>query len=157
MDEYLNGYWLSGSILLENTFKVIELVEAVTGEKYSVEEELIDWQIKGGILDHDETRRVIKRVGKGLSFGRSLFYADSFLWTFSFEAQSFIRINPSTGKTKIFENDGEMLIARGLVFDGEYFWANDFSRLKIIKFIIDGDSIKIIDSFDVPKRKMAEQ
>src|SRR6056297_2088346 len=46
---------------LENTFKVIELVESVTadeivtGEEASVEEEPIDGQIKGGILDSDET------------------------------------------------------------------------------------------------------
>jgi hypothetical protein len=101
----------------------------------------------------DETRRVIKRIGEGLGFSWSLFYAEGFLWTFSFEAQGFVRIDPSTGEYKIYKNDGEMLIARGLVYDGEYFWANDFSRLKIIKFKLYGDAIKIIDSFDVPEKE----
>ncbi len=104
--------------------------------------------------NEDETRRVVKRIGEDLGFGWSLFYADNYLWTFTFaESPGFVRLDPVTGKTKIFKSSGEMLIARGLVFDGKYFWANDFSRHKLFKFTLDGDSIKVLDSFDVPEKE----
>lgn len=107
--------------------------------------------------DEDETRRVIKRIGKGLGFGWSLTYADDFLWTFSFSSQlgkypDFVKLDPSTGESKRFRND-YIINPRGLLFDGEYFWANDFSLLKIFKFVIDGNSIKTIDSFYVPEKE----
>jgi hypothetical protein len=102
----------------------------------------------------DETRRVVKRIGEGLGFGWSLFYADGYLWTFSFaENPGFVRLDPSTGETKIYKGNGDMINGRGLVFDGQYFWANDFCRLKIFKFTLDGDSLKILESFDVPEKE----
>ncbi|MFX1556871.1 MAG: right-handed parallel beta-helix repeat-containing protein, partial [Promethearchaeota archaeon] len=51
----------------------------------------------------DETRRIVKRIGLGLSFGWALEYAMGYLWRFDFwndsigSAENLIRINPITG------------------------------------------------------------
>jgi len=42
---------------------------------------------------------------------------------------------------------------RGLTFDGDYFYVNDFSLLKIFKFIINRNDIEIVDSFDIPNKE----
>jgi sugar lactone lactonase YvrE len=39
-----------------------------------------------------------------------------------------------------------------LTYDGEYFWVNDFSLLKIFKFKLHGNFIEILGSFDIPER-----
>jgi hypothetical protein len=107
--------------------------------------------------DEDETRRVINRIGKGLGFGWSLTYIDGFLWLFSFSSQigdypDFIKLDPDTGEVTRFRND-IIINPRGLISDGDYFYANDFSSLRIVKFINSGDSIKVLDSFNVPERE----
>ena len=107
--------------------------------------------------EEDETRRVVKRIGEGLGFGWSLTYSDGFLWLFSFSTQigdypDFVRLDPETGETTRFRND-TIINPRGLVSDGDYFWANDFSSLRIFKFTVSGASIEVLDSFEIPERE----
>ncbi len=105
----------------------------------------------------DETRRTIKKIGKNLSFGWALVYAENFLWRFSLgsgeigESLDFIKVDPTTGDFERFGND-EIMNPRGLTWDGKYFWVNDFSLLKIFKFELAGYYIKIVDSFDIPEK-----
>jgi len=109
--------------------------------------------------ESDETRRVVKKIGQDLYFGWALVYADDFLWRFSLgsgemgESLDFIRIDPVTGTYRKFRND-TIMNPRGLTFDGEYFWVNDFSLLKIFKFKANERSIEILDSFDIPDREL---
>lgn len=63
-----------------------------------------------------------------------------------------MQIDPDTGDYKRYGNDW-IMNPRGLTHDGEYFWVNDFSLLKISKFKLDGDYIKIVDSFDIPEKE----
>ncbi|MFX1418137.1 MAG: right-handed parallel beta-helix repeat-containing protein [Promethearchaeota archaeon] len=106
----------------------------------------------------DETRRVIKRTGLGLSFGWALEYALGYLWRFDFwntpvgTAENFIRMDPETGAYIEIQND-VIENGRGIVWDGEYFFAYDHSQLKIFKFSIIGDAIVVNDSFDLPKKE----
>ncbi|MFW9773758.1 MAG: right-handed parallel beta-helix repeat-containing protein, partial [Candidatus Thorarchaeota archaeon] len=106
----------------------------------------------------DETRKVIKRVGLGLSFGWALEFAMGYLWRFDFwnaqigSALNFIRMEPDTGNYIEIKND-VIENARGLAWDGEYFFAYDHSQLKIFKFNISGNEILINDFFDLPKKE----
>lgn len=107
----------------------------------------------------DKTRKVVKRIGKGLSFGWSLLYADDSLWRFSLgsgevgEELDFIKINPSTGEYQKYGNN-EIINPRGLTWDGKYFWVNDFSLLKLFKFTINSNNIKILNSYDIPEKEL---
>jgi hypothetical protein len=107
--------------------------------------------------DVDETRRTVSKIGEGLSFGWALVYARDALWKFSLgsgevgKSLDFIGINPTTGSFQKYGND-EVMNPRGLAFDGEHFWVNDFSLLKIYKFDLQGNSIQILDSFDIPEK-----
>ncbi|MFX0167221.1 MAG: right-handed parallel beta-helix repeat-containing protein [Candidatus Hodarchaeota archaeon] len=106
----------------------------------------------------DESRRVVKRIGLGLSFGWALEYAMGYLWRFDFwnaqigSALNFIRMDPSTGTYIEMENN-VIENARGLAWDGEYFFAYDHSQLKIFKFSIISNAIVINYSFDLPKKE----
>ncbi|MFX0036721.1 MAG: right-handed parallel beta-helix repeat-containing protein [Candidatus Hermodarchaeota archaeon] len=106
----------------------------------------------------DETRRVVKRIGLGLSFGWALEYAMGYLWRFDFwntsigSAENFIRMDPTTGQYTEIENN-VIENGRGLAWDGEYFFGYDHSQLKIFKFSISGNSIVVSDSFDLPKKE----
>ena len=106
----------------------------------------------------DETRRVVNRIGLGLSFGWALEYAMGYLWRFDFwnislgSGLNFIRLDPITGNYIELENN-VIENARGLAWDGEYFFAYDHSQLKIFKFFISGNAIVINDSFDLPKKE----
>lgn len=108
--------------------------------------------------DVDKTRKVVKKIGKDLSFGWALVYANDYLWRFSLgsgevgESLDFIRVNPKSGKYERFGNN-TIMNPRGLTWDGEYFWVNDFSLLKIYKFKLDGNFIKIVGSFDIPDKE----
>jgi len=107
----------------------------------------------------DETRKVVKKIGKGLSFGWALVYAQNKLWRFSLgggeigESLDFIEIDPVTGQFQKYGNN-EIMNPRGLTYDGEYFWVNDFSLLKIFKFKLNGNFIEILDSFEIPEKDM---
>ena len=42
---------------------------------------------------------------------------------------------------------------RGLTWDGEYFYVNDFSLLKIFKFKLEDSYLNVYDSFDIPEKE----
>ena len=119
----------------------------------------------------DETRKVVKRIRAG-HFGFALTFRDVYLWRFALygcypaeiigrstemservgKKTDFMQIDPDTGNYKRYGNDW-IINPRGLTNDGEYFWVNDFSCLKIFKFKLDGNYIKIMDSFDIPEKE----
>ncbi|MGA1819960.1 MAG: right-handed parallel beta-helix repeat-containing protein [Thermoplasmatota archaeon] len=107
----------------------------------------------------DETRRVVKKIGKGLYFGWSLVFADEYLWRFSLGSGTigtqldFIRVDPETGNSVRYGND-VIMNPRGLTHDGEFFYVNDFSLLKIFKFSLNGTKIDILASFDIPDKEL---
>jgi len=106
----------------------------------------------------DETRIVTKRIGEGLSFGWSLLFHKEYLWRFSIghgtigKQLDLIRIDPNTGDHIRYGND-VIMNPRGLTSDGEYFYVNDFSLLKIFKFQINGTMVEILDSFYIPEKE----
>lgn len=110
--------------------------------------------------DEDATRKVVKKIGKDLYFGWSLVYADGYLYRFSLDSKvgddlDFVKINPKTGATEVFGNNG-IISPRGLAYDGEFFYINDGSLKKIFKFKLkksakQGDFIEVIDKFDIPE------
>ncbi len=107
----------------------------------------------------DETRRVVMRTGKGLSFGWSLTYAEGYLWRFSLGSGTIgkkldlIRIDPVTGTTVKYGND-VIMNPRGLTYDGKSFFVNDFSLLKVFEFQLNGTFIKVLGSFDIPDKQL---
>jgi len=111
--------------------------------------------------EKDNTREVVKKIGKDLYFGWSLVYAQNSLYRFSLgygeigKELDFIKINPETGATERFGNN-EIISPRGLAFDGEYFYVNDGSLKKIFKFKLrdsakQGDFIDVVDRFPIPE------
>lgn len=105
----------------------------------------------------DETRRVVKRLENETTFGAALTFMNESLWRFNMasitkgEKQDFIRIDPETGNNTNFYGNNFIVNPRGLANDGQYFWVNDFTLLKIFKFTINSsDFIEMIDSFDIP-------
>ncbi|TFG99283.1 MAG: right-handed parallel beta-helix repeat-containing protein, partial [Candidatus Thorarchaeota archaeon] len=100
----------------------------------------------------DETRRVVKRIGLGFGFGWAFEYANGYLWKLS--SGELIRIDPTTGANTTFSIDvSKILGPRGFCYDGEYFWAQDHSLLKIIKFKVNATAVTIYDSFDIPENE----
>lgn len=108
----------------------------------------------------DDTRKTIKKIGEGLSFGWALEYANNYLYRFSLgdgevgTSLDFIKVNPETGEFEKFGNN-EIMNPRGLTHDGEFFYVNDFSLLKIFKFQLNESTgfIEILDSFDIPEKE----
>ncbi len=107
--------------------------------------------------NEDETRRVIKRIGEGLRFGWALEYVNGYLYRFSLgngeigKSLDFIKINPKNGEYTKYGND-VIMNPRGLAHDGDFFFVNDFSLLKIFKFKLDNNRVVIYDSFDIPEK-----
>ncbi|MBN1389574.1 MAG: right-handed parallel beta-helix repeat-containing protein [Candidatus Thermoplasmatota archaeon] len=107
----------------------------------------------------DETRCIVKKIGKGLNFGWSLVFAEGYLWRFSLGSGTigtqldFIRVDPETGDSVRFGND-VVMNPRGLTHDDEFFYVNDFSLLKIFKFRLNGTGIDILNSFDIPDKEL---
>lgn len=106
----------------------------------------------------DETREVLNRIGISFGFGWSLTYVNNSLWRFEFanegvgDFSNFVRINITTRENVTYGNNW-IVNPRGLTYDGEYFWVNDFSLLKIFKFRINSSNyINIIYSFDIPDK-----
>ncbi len=104
----------------------------------------------------DLTREVETRIGKNLSFGWSLEYINGSLWRFKIGAAGLgkyidlVKLDPVTQSKTLYKND-YLMNPRGLTYDGEFFWANDFSLLKIFKFKINAsNAIEIHASFDIP-------
>lgn len=106
--------------------------------------------------NEDETRRVIKKLcgnNEGFieaSFGWSLAWDGKYLWR-SLHAGSgeLVKIDPETGK--VVANIGNPGIAqdRGIAFDGQHLWVNDFSAKKV--FEVDPVTGKILSSFKIPE------
>jgi len=100
----------------------------------------------------DATRRVVKRMGAGLGFGWAFEYANGYLWKLG--TGDLIRIDPTTGNYTTFSVDTSKILGpRGLCFDGEYFWVQDHSLLKIVKFKVNATDVTIYDSFDIPENE----
>lgn len=98
----------------------------------------------------DETRRVVNRIGQGYGFGWAFEYANGYLWKLG--SGDLVRIDPLTGTNITFSIDTSKILGpRGLCFDGEYFWAQDHSLLKIVKFKVNATAVTIYDSFDIPE------
>jgi hypothetical protein len=98
----------------------------------------------------DETRRVLSRIGIGLGFGWALEYANGYLW--KLETGNLIQIDPILGNYTIHSfNPSDILGPRGFCYDGEFFWVQDQSQFKIIKFKFNGTSIVVNDSFVIPE------
>ncbi|MBD3210866.1 hypothetical protein GF318_05785 [Candidatus Micrarchaeota archaeon] len=108
--------------------------------------------------EEDGTRRVVKRIGQGLGFGWSLLHYNESLWMFSHaiesggKGQALVRINPETGDYEVIPND-IMLNPRGFAHDGEHFWANDFSFIRLYKFKIAGGEVELVGEYDVPEKE----
>ena len=97
----------------------------------------------------DSTRRIVKRIGEGFGFGWSLAYANGYIW--KLETGNLIRIDPITEANKTYTvNTTEILGPRGFCYDGEYFWVNDHSRKKVVKFKVNETDIEYYGSFAVP-------
>jgi hypothetical protein len=98
----------------------------------------------------DETRRVISRIGAGIGFGWALEYANGYIW--KLETGKLLKIDPITSNyTEYSINTSEIFGPRGLCYDGEYFWAQDHSLLKIVKFKVNDTAVTIYDSFPIPE------
>jgi hypothetical protein len=98
----------------------------------------------------DATRRVVSRIGAGLGFGWAFEYANGYLWKLG--TGDLVRIDPVTGANTTFSVDTSKILGpRGLCFDGEYFWAQDHSLLKIVKFKVNATAVTFYDSFDIPE------
>ena len=106
----------------------------------------------------DNTRKVKSTIGAGLSFGWALEYVNGSLYRFSLGggeiglSLDFIKINPKTGEYVKYGND-VIMNPRGLTYDGEFFFVNDFSLLKIFKFKLENDYVTIYGSFDIPEKE----
>ncbi len=100
----------------------------------------------------DETRRAVKRIGTGLGFGWAFEYANGYLWKMG--SGDLVRIDPVTGNHTTFSVDTSKIEGpRGLCYDGEYFWTQDHSLLKIVKFKVNATAVTIYDSFDIPENE----
>lgn len=106
--------------------------------------------------DEDETRRIVKKTcgeeeGFGeYGFGWSLAWDGEYLWRSKHGgACDLVKIDPETCEiVALFENPG-IVQDRGIAFDGESLWVNDFSTLKV--FEIDPQTGKILSSFNIPE------
>ena len=100
----------------------------------------------------DETRRVVDRIGVGFGFGWAFEYANGYLWKLG--SGELVRIDPVTGTNTTFTVDTSKILGpRGLCYDGEYFWTQDHSLLKIVKFKVNDTDVTIYDSFDIPENE----
>jgi len=107
--------------------------------------------------EEDETRRIIKKicgadegfVGKGI-FGWSLAWDGEYLWrTRHAGSADLIKINPENCEIIVsFENPG-IAQDRGIAFDGQSLWVNDFTALKV--FEISPETGEILSSFEIPE------
>lgn len=106
--------------------------------------------------DEDETRRVVKKIcgekeGFGeYGFGWSLVWDGRYLWrTRHAGSGDLVKIDPETCEIVVsFENPG-IAQDRGIAFDGESLWVNDFTQKKV--FEIDPETGKILSSFNIPE------
>lgn len=100
----------------------------------------------------DETRSVVKRIGAGLGFGWALEYANGYIW--KLETGKLLKINTTTSNYNEYSvNTSQIFGPRGLCYDGEFFWTQDHSLLKIVKFKVNETGVTILDSFSIPENE----
>lgn len=100
----------------------------------------------------DETRSVVRRIGAGLGFGWALEYANGFIW--KLETGKLLKINPiNSSYIEYPVNASQIFGPRGLCYDGEFFWTQDHSLLKIVKFKVNETGVTVLDSFPIPENQ----
>jgi len=106
--------------------------------------------------DEDETRRVVKKIcgeeeGFGEhGFGWSLAWDGEYLWrTKHAGAGDFVKVDPETGEIVASLEDHGIAQDRGVAFDGQHLWVNDFTKKEV--FEIDPETDKIVSSFKIPE------
>ncbi len=98
----------------------------------------------------DETRQVLKRIGQGLGFGWAVEYANGYVW--KLESGKIHKINPLTSAYTTYSfNESDLAGPKGLCYDGEFFWANDHSLLKVVKFKVNDTDFIYNSSFIIPE------
>jgi len=156
-----------------NSDAAISVKPFLNGQSLSIKEPAFDYQdikktelgyIPGDPQDRypyvyaneDETRRVVKKTcgaseGFGeYAFGWSLAWDGRYLWRSRHAgAGDLVRIDPEN--CRIVKDLGDLGIAqdRGIAFDGQHLWVNDFTAKRV--FEIDSDSGKVISSFAIPE------
>ena len=107
--------------------------------------------------DEDETRRIVKKIcgaeegfeGMG-TFGWSLTWDGEYLWRNKHAGSGdFVKIDPETCEILAFIGNPDITQDRGIAFDGQSLWVNDFTALKV--FEISPETGKILSSFDIPE------
>ena len=106
--------------------------------------------------DEDETRRVVRRIcgeqeGFGeYGFGWSLAWDGGHLWRSRHAGSADLaKIDPETGEiVASFENPG-IAQDRGIAFDGQHLWVNDFTARRV--FELDPETGEILSFFDIPE------
>ncbi len=151
---------------------VVNFEPFLNGESVETTEPILDYQdikktdlgyIPGDLedkypyiyADEDETRRIVKKIcgeeeGFESGFGWSLAWDGEFLWRSKHAGGGDpVKIDPET--CEIVASLGHLEIAqdRGMAFDGEHLWINDFSSLKV--FEVDPETGEILSSFDIPE------
>jgi hypothetical protein len=106
--------------------------------------------------DEDETRRVVKKIcgeeeGFGeYGFGWSLAWDGEYLWrTRHAGAGDFVKVDPETGQVVASLQNPGIAQDRGVAFDGNSLWVNDFTQKKV--FEIDPETGEILSSFNIPE------
>jgi hypothetical protein len=101
----------------------------------------------------DQTRKIIRRYGKGIGFGWSVGFANGYAW--KHDTEFLTRIDTATGNTTLFTNSPTIEGPGGLTHDGTYFWAYDRNvPHNISKFEISGDSVRVLLSFPAPEAQL---
>ncbi len=106
------------------------------------------------VYPDDETRRIVRRIGKGLGLTWSLAWDGKYIWTATLWGHIY-KLDPQTGvvlEDFILKGSsawGNPSQPWGMDFDGEgYIWLVDFAERKVFK--IDPVSHAIVFSFDTP-------
>lgn len=95
--------------------------------------------------EKDQTREVIKKIGKDLGLTWSLAFDGKYLWTATLWG-SVYQIDPENGEIKKqWQFPGPQ--AWGMTFDGKDLWINDFAEKKVYQMDTDG---KVLSSFKIP-------
>jgi hypothetical protein len=98
------------------------------------------------VYPDDETRRIVRKIGRGLGLTWSLAWDGEHLWTSTLLGQV-SKLEPVTGKVlKQFAAPGPQ--PWGMTFDGSHLWIVDFAERRISK--VAGDTGKELASFPTP-------
>jgi len=98
--------------------------------------------------DEDETRRVVKKIGKGLGLTWSVAWDGTHVWTIDMPRRIIYQLDPETGNViKSIPYPGSW--PWGMCFDGKNFWITDFGDRKVYE--VDPNTGAMISSFDNPE------